>query len=75
MYLEIYDIIIPVPLSKKRKKERGYNQSLLISKEIAKTLNTKVENDILIKNKNNQIQSTLNKERKREKCCKCVQNN
>ena len=75
LQLEIYDIIIPVPLSKKRKKERGYNQSLLISKEIAKTLKTKVENDILIKNKNNQIQSSLNKERKREKCCKCVQNN
>ena len=75
LQLEIYDIIIPIPLSKKRKKERGYNQSLLISKEIAKTLNTKVENDILIKNKNNKIQSSLNKERKREKCCKCIQNN
>ena len=75
LQLEIYDIIIPVPLSKKRKKERGYNQSLLISKEIAKTLNIKVENDILIKNKNNKIQSSLNKERKREKCCKCIQNN
>ena len=28
-----YDKIIPVPISKKRYKERGYNQSLLIAKE------------------------------------------
>ena len=72
LQLEIYDIIIPVPLSKKRKRERGYNQSLLISKEISKALKTKLEKNILIKKRNNQVQSTLNKERKRNKCCKCI---
>ena len=30
-----YDTIIPVPISKKRKMKRGYNQSELIAKEIA----------------------------------------
>ena len=34
-----YDIIIPVPVSKKRFKQRGYNQSALIAKNLAKTLN------------------------------------
>jgi len=28
--LETYDLILPLPLSKKRERERGYNQSLLI---------------------------------------------
>lgn len=33
-----FDIIISVPLHKKREKTRGYNQSLLISRAVAKTL-------------------------------------
>jgi len=33
-FLENYDIIIPVPIHKKRKNERGYNQSCLIAKEL-----------------------------------------
>ena len=36
--LKSYDTIIPVPISKKRKKERGYNQSALIAKEIVERL-------------------------------------
>ena len=38
-----YDTIIPVPISKKRKKERGYNQSLLIAKELVKQVQKKQE--------------------------------
>lgn len=34
--LDNYDIIVPVPLHKKRLKERGFNQSLLLAKEISK---------------------------------------
>ncbi len=43
-YLDSYDIwdtfdyIVPVPLHKKRLKERGYNQSELIAKEVAEYL-------------------------------------
>ncbi|MDE5830353.1 MAG: double zinc ribbon domain-containing protein, partial [Clostridia bacterium] len=36
--LETYDIIVPVPIHKKRRTERGYNQSELIAKEIAKNI-------------------------------------
>lgn len=67
-HFDFYDIIIPVPISKKRWNSRGYNQSKLIANELAKILNVKSENDILIKNVNNQPQSTLNHERKRRKC-------
>lgn len=57
-----YDIIVPVPLSKKREKERGYNQSGLIAKEISKKTNIKMDKRCLRKIKNAVAQSTLNKE-------------
>ena len=57
-----YDTIMPVPISKKRLKARGYNQSLLIAKEIAQRTNLKLMNDCLIKTKNIIEQSKLNKE-------------
>lgn len=60
-FLEKYDIIIPVPISKKRKYERGYNQTELISKEISKKLNIKFINNILIKTIDTKAQSELNK--------------
>lgn len=52
--LESYDIIIPVPLHKKRMLERGYNQTELI----AKKLGIPVETNCLIKTKNIKPQST-----------------
>lgn len=57
-----YDTIIPVPISKKRQKERGYNQSELIAKEIAKKIKLEYRNNCLIKTKNIIEQSKLNKE-------------
>ena len=61
-----YDIIIPVPISKKREKERGYNQSLLISKELSNLYNIYCDNNILIKTKNTKPQSILKKEQRIE---------
>ena len=57
-----YDTIIPVPISKKRKNERGYNQSLLIARNIAEKTNLELMNNCLIKTKNIIEQSKLNKE-------------
>ena len=59
--LYFYDIIMPVPISKKRKKVRGYNQSLLIAKEMAKIYDLKLKKNIIIKTKNNMAQRNLNK--------------
>lgn len=58
-FLNCYDIIIPVPLHKKRYNERGYNQSEVIAKELSKN-NKKVKfyNNILIKKVNTKPQST-----------------
>lgn len=57
-----YDKIMPVPISKKRLKTRGYNQSLLIAKEISKQTNLELLNNCLFKTKNIIEQSKLNKE-------------
>lgn len=58
--LNSYDIIIPVPMFEKKKSKRGYNQTELISKEIAKRLDITFNNNILFKIKENKTQSLLN---------------
>ena len=58
--LNSYDIIIPVPMFEKKKSKRGYNQTELISKEIAKKLDITFNNNILFKIKENKTQSLLN---------------
>ena len=37
-YIKGYDILIPVPIHKKRKRRRGYNQSELIAKGITQKI-------------------------------------
>lgn len=65
-FLKKYDIIIPVPISKKRMKERGYNQSELIIKKCAKLdENIKICTNMLYKIKNTKPQSSLNKEQRK----------
>lgn len=46
-----YDIIIPVPLHTKRFRERGYNQSALLAREMGKILDLPVDERSLIRNK------------------------
>ncbi|HJJ08835.1 MAG TPA: ComF family protein [Clostridiaceae bacterium] len=60
-FIKRYDVIIPVPISKKRKKKRGYNQSELVANELAQKLNQDIWTDIIIKKKDNKPQSELNK--------------
>lgn len=60
------DIIIPVPISKKRYYERGYNQSELIVKSLSKMTKIKYNNDILVKIKDNERQSELPEEKRQK---------
>ena len=53
---------MPVPISKKRYKLRGYNQSSLLAKEFAEIFNLEFDKEVLIKIKNNPRQSTLSQE-------------
>ena len=61
-FIKSYDIIIPVPMHNRKKALRGYNQSELIAKELARTAKIKIFTDVLIKTKNNKVQSSLNKQ-------------
>lgn len=54
-----FDIIIPIPMYKKKMQERGYNQTELIANKIGKELNIKVRTNILVKTKNTKTQSLL----------------
>ncbi len=64
-FLKSYDIIIPVPISKKRKKQRGYNQSEIIAKYLAKQLPlVEYQKDVLYKIKDTSPQSLLDKEKR-----------
>ena len=65
-FLKSYDIIIPVPIHYNRKVTRGYNQSALIAKEMAKYLNIEYSDKVLLKKINNKAQSTKNKEERKE---------
>ena len=64
--IKSYDTIVPVPISRKRKKTRGYNQSYLIAKDLANIIGIKLENRVLFKTKNIIEQSKLNKEERLE---------
>ena len=66
-FFEKYDIIIPVPMTDKKIKERGYNQTEVIAKIISKNIpNITIQKRVLIKYKDNKVQSKLNKEQRRQ---------
>jgi len=48
--------VVPIPVSKKREKTRGFNQVKIISEEIAKKFNLKIENSILARKKETDVQ-------------------
>lgn len=64
--LKSYDIIVPVPIHRKRENVRGYNQSELIAKEIARKIEEIKYKKVLIKIKNNKQQSSLEKKERIE---------
>jgi len=57
-----FDIVIPVPLSKERRKERSYNQSALISRPIARYFNKKYLPKALVRMKDTGSQIDRNKQ-------------
>lgn len=57
--LQQYDMIIPVPMHKKKMQKRGYNQTELVANEVSKSLEIPVKRDILLKVMNTITQSKL----------------
>ena len=60
------DVIIPVPLHRKRRRKRGYNQSEILAKELGKRCNIPVDTKSVIRTVNTRPQKELNnKERQK----------
>lgn len=63
-------LLVPIPLSKKRYNERGYNQAELLARELIKIdkgINLKIEKDVLIKPKDGEHQAQIQNRNKRIK--------
>ncbi len=57
-----YDFILPVPIHKKRLRERGFNQATLLAKGIAQTEGVPVLTDTLVRHRHTVAQSSLGME-------------
>ena len=57
-FIDKIDIVIPVPLHKKKFKKRGYNQVAAFAKRLAHFLNAEYADEILIKTANTKTQTT-----------------
>lgn len=65
-------IMVPIPLSARRLRERGYNQSLLIAAELARLRQLPIA-EALVRTRNTQAQSTLAQEERVQNVRDCFQ--
>jgi ComF family protein len=59
---EEFDVIVPVPLSKKKEFERGYNQSQLLAEVVGKNLSKPVVTKNLVRVRDTRPQFLLSRE-------------
>ncbi len=60
------DLLVPAPLHPKRERSRGYNQSLLLSRETGALLNMETSNDALRRVQNTPSQASVSSEEERQ---------
>ncbi|MFC1987819.1 ComF family protein [Chloroflexota bacterium] len=60
------EALVPVPLHRKRLRERGYNQSSLLAKELGKLTNLPVVGDCLIRQRSTQPQARTSNVKERQ---------
>lgn len=53
------DMIIPIPMTKKDKRKRGFNQSEILAKHISKHFNINLETKLIVKTKQTLNQHNL----------------
>lgn len=59
------DVIIPIPLHKKRQRKRGYNQSELIARQLGKLLHLPVNAKAVVRKRNTKPQKELSHKERR----------
>jgi ComF family protein len=67
------DLLVPVPLHTRRLRERGFNQALLLAKELSKRTGIPYEERALKKIKDTPVQITLKKRERRKNLTKAFQ--
>ena len=60
------DVIIPVPLTPRRTRERGYNQAGLIAAEVSKLIGVPVVDDFLVRVKHTKAQKKMTLKQRQE---------
>ncbi len=61
-----FDCIIPIPITEKRLKERGFNQSFIIGEEISKISGRPLHHSVLYKTKETMDQLSLHRDGRRQ---------
>lgn len=54
-----YDFMVPVPIHKKRRKERGFNQTEVLAEEISRLTGKPCQSKLLLRSKNTKAQNAL----------------
>lgn len=65
LFLNNFDFVIPVPLHKKRFRERGFNQAFLIAQNIGRKLNIPVLENILTRSQYTKPQFGLSRDERK----------
>ncbi len=65
-FADAFDCIVPVPVTEKRLKERGFNQSFIIAEEIAKLSGREIGHSVLLKKKDTRDQYSLTREERKK---------
>lgn len=60
------DLLIPIPLHKSKKSQRGFNQSEILADGISKILNIKIDSTSVVRTKYTNSQTFLNKEERQD---------
>ncbi len=66
-----YDCVLAVPLDQKKHGERGFNQSELLSKTLARNLKLEHTSGSLVREKSNRMQSLLTKPERKKNVAGC----
>lgn len=61
-YIDDIDLVVPVPIYKKKEALKGYNHSAIIAEEVARRCNKKVYTDLLVRRKATRPLKDLSKE-------------
>jgi len=65
-FSDTFDCIIPIPVSNRRLKERGFNQSFIIGEEISRMTNKPIYTTVLYKIKETKDQYSLSREERKK---------